>query len=163
MRAGRAEAFRPKALGLIRFSEAAPSSMPHNFHVDLSLDRSYARSHSRPESCMPIANAEMKTYLFLQPMYDDNYFPAACVDKVKQVLVGLCERIEREKPADLAGLYRLTHAATEQVNELQDDFAEHDSEIETAAREAIAEDFARIAAAYGFNADVEELIATRDW
>jgi hypothetical protein len=38
------------------------------------------------------------------------------------------------------------------------------SEIETAAREAIAHDFDVIAGAYGFaDADIEELIATRDW
>lgn len=38
------------------------------------------------------------------------------------------------------------------------------SEIETVAREAIAEDFWRVASAYGFaDADAEELIATRDW
>ncbi len=112
---------------------------------------------------MPIANAEMKEYPFLQSMYGDSYFPAVCVDKVKQVLVSLCERIEREQPADLEALYRLAHAATEQINDLEECFAEHDSEIETGAREAIAEDFARIAAAYGFDADIEELIATRDW
>lgn len=112
---------------------------------------------------MPIANAQMKTYQFLQGMYADSYFPRVCVDKTKQVLVALCESIERKRPADLAGLYRLTHAATEQINELQELFEEHDSEIETGAREVIAEDFACIAKAYGFDADTEELIATRDW
>ncbi len=112
---------------------------------------------------MPIANAEMKTYPFLQSMTADSYFPSVCVDKTKQVLVALCERIERERPTDLDGLYRLTHAATEEINGLQGFFEEHGSEIETGAREAIAEDFARIAKAYGFDADSEELIATREW
>ena len=112
---------------------------------------------------MPITNAKMTAYPFLQAMYRDTYFPDVCVDKVKQVLVALCERIEREKPTDLDGLYRLTHAATDEINVIQDLFYEHDSEIETAAREAIAEDFGFIAAAYGFDADLEELIATRDW
>lgn len=112
---------------------------------------------------MPITNAKTRELSFLQPMYADSYFPTVCVDRVKQVLVSLCERIEEEAPADLEGLYRLTHAATEEINELEELFAEHDSEIETAAREAIGADFASIAAAYGFDADVEELIATREW
>jgi hypothetical protein len=43
------------------------------------------------------------------------------------------------------------------------EFEENDSELETAARKAIAEDFERIATAYGFDADIEELIAPRDW
>lgn len=60
-------------------------------------------------------------------------FPSSCVDKVKAVLVALCEQIEREKPADLPALYALTHAATEEINDLEEDFHENDSEIETGA------------------------------
>ncbi|MBB1246950.1 hypothetical protein GL263_25885, partial [Streptomyces durbertensis] len=61
-------------------------------------------------------------------------------------------------------VYALTHAATEEFNELDEALGEAGSGIETVAREEIAEDFAFIASAYGFgNADVEELIAPRDW
>jgi hypothetical protein len=112
---------------------------------------------------MPITNATMKSHAFVQGMYDDGYFPNECVDMVKEVLVRLCETIEREQPTDLDGLYRLTHAATEEINDLEDVFAEHDSEIETGAREVMAADFEVIAKAYGFEADIEELIATREW
>ena len=48
-------------------------------------------------------------------------------------------------------------------NTLGEAFYEHDSEIETVARECIAADFAFIASTYGFDADTEEMIATRDW
>ncbi|WP_395734562.1 DUF5713 family protein, partial [Prosthecobacter sp.] len=85
------------------------------------------------------------------------------VDKGKAILVRLCEAIEAQKPSDEASLLRLTHAATEEFNVLQDEFIEQESEIETGAREAIGEDFDFIAKAYGFNTDVEDLIATRDW
>ena len=112
---------------------------------------------------MPITNAAMTNHSFLAEMYKDAYFPDLCVDRVKEVLVGMCERIEREKPADLDALYRLSHAATEQINDLEELFFEHESEIETGAREAIAADFASIARAYGFDADVEQLIAPRNW
>jgi hypothetical protein len=105
----------------------------------------------------------MSGYPFLAEMYEDDYFPKNLVDKGKTILVRLCERIESEKPQTLDALYQLTHSATEVFNELASEFEEQDSEIETAARDAIGSDFAAIAEAYGFEADVEELIAPRDW
>jgi len=108
-------------------------------------------------------NEKLKEYQFLKEMYEDPYFPNAIVDKGKAILVGLCSQIEKQKPQDLKALYKLTHAATDRFNELQEDFEENGSEIETAARECIGMDFEFIAVAYGFDADIEELIETRDW
>lgn len=110
-----------------------------------------------------INNEEVKAYPFLNCMYEDDYFPKFLVDKGKSILVGLSLQIEKDKPSNLQELYKLTHAATDEFNELAEEFYENDSEIETAARECIAMDFEFIAKAYGFEADVEELIATRDW
>ncbi|WP_062430070.1 DUF5713 family protein [Herbidospora daliensis] len=112
---------------------------------------------------MPV-NLKIAAHPFLAGMYRDPYFPDELVDKGKAVLLRLCDRIEAEQPGDLAALYALTHAATDEFNALDEEFHEADSEIETAARELIAEDFWFIASAYGFDdADIEELIATRDW
>lgn len=109
-------------------------------------------------------NEALASYAFLQGMYDDGYFPNHVVDKGKAILLRLCDRIEAERPADLKALYVLTHAATEEFNDLESDFDEAGSELETVAREVIAEDFWAIANAYGFaDADIEDLIATRDW
>ncbi len=52
---------------------------------------------------------------------------------------------------------------SEKVNDLQLRFEEHGSEIETVARDCIGMDFDFIACAYGFTADIEELIAPREW
>jgi hypothetical protein len=112
---------------------------------------------------MTISNPKLASHRFLASMYVDDYFPRACVDKVAAILVALCERIEREQPKDLGALYRLTHAATDQINDLEDEFLAHDSEIETAAREEIITDLETIATAYGFAADPEELAGTRNW
>lgn len=112
---------------------------------------------------MPITNDHLKSYPFLQEMYDDDYFPKALVDKGRDLLVHLCEAIEEQKPANDAGLLELTHAATEEFNELAVEFEEAGSEIETAAREAIGADFEFIVKAYGFDIDLEDVIATRDW
>ena len=111
-----------------------------------------------------ISNQQIEAHEFLQCMDNDEYFPRNLVDKGRQILLRLSERIEREQPADEAALYSLTHAATRQFNDLAEEFYDANSEIETSAAECIALDFEFIAKAYGFeNADLEELIATRDW
>jgi hypothetical protein len=113
---------------------------------------------------LAISNEQVEAHAFLQCMDNDEYFPKNLVDKGKQILLRLSERIEREMPADEAALYALTHAATRQFNDLAEEFYNANSEIETSAAECIALDFEFVAKAYGFeNTDLEELIATRDW
>lgn len=112
---------------------------------------------------MPVTNAAIHQHDFLAEMYRDAYFPDVLVDKGKAILLRLCETIKAEQPANLDALYALSHAATDEFNTLAEEFYEHDSEIETAARDCIAEEFGFIAETYGFDADIEELIATRDW
>ncbi|TDD42598.1 hypothetical protein E1286_30360 [Nonomuraea terrae] len=113
---------------------------------------------------MALTNRQVAGHPFLQGMYDDGWFPNHLVDKGQAILLRLCARIEAERPADLAALYALTDAATEEFNALEEEFLAADSEIETVARELIAADFAFVAAAYGFpDADTETLIGARDW
>ncbi|MDX2681366.1 DUF5713 family protein [Streptomyces sp. NY05-11A] len=113
---------------------------------------------------MPITNQQVAEPEFLRQRYADGYFPDHVVDKGRAILLRLCERIEAERPSDLAALHVLTQTATEEFNLLEAEFEAAGSEIETAAREEIAEDFWVVASTYGFtHADIEELIATRDW
>jgi hypothetical protein len=113
---------------------------------------------------MAIRNEQVTAYAFLKSVHDDGSYPDHVVDKGKAILLRLCERVESEGPADLAALYTLTHAATEEFNDLEAEFEAAGSEIETVAREETAEAFWSVAQAYGFpDADVEELIATREW
>lgn len=113
---------------------------------------------------MPIQNPTMAAHAFLAEMHRDAYFPKDLVQQGEQILRTLCLQIEQTKPSSLTELYALTHAATEAFNDLQTAFEERDSEIETAARDCIGMDFEHIATAYGFaDADVEELIAPREW
>lgn len=110
-----------------------------------------------------LKNETIKNYAFLADMYNIAYFPNFLVDKLKNILVGFCSKIETEAPKDLEALYKLSHVATDLINDLQDEFYEAGSDIETGAREAIAMDFEFIANTYNFDADTEMLIATRDW
>ncbi|MFD1218499.1 DUF5713 family protein [Microbulbifer celer] len=113
---------------------------------------------------MSITNESVKNYDFLTGMYQDDYFPDFLVDKVKAILVGLCEKIEAQAPVSSEELFKLTHAATESINELEEEFEENDSELETGAREVMAENFDFIVKAYGFDqVDIEDVIAPREW
>ena len=106
---------------------------------------------------------EINQLNLLEEMYRDGYFPNELVDRIRQILVDVCRSIERTAPQSEAELYTITHAATERINDLQDDFEEAESEIETVARDSIAVSFGKVATVYGFEADLEELVATRDW
>ena len=111
-----------------------------------------------------IKNQELANYSFLSGMYQDSYFPTYLVDKGKNILINLCLEIEKTNPKTLTELYKLTHNATRQFNALAYEFDANGSEIETVAREVIALDIEFIARSYNFpHADVEELIAPRDW
>tara|TARA_R110002096_G_scaffold24071_1_gene76048 strand:- start:1363 stop:1704 length:342 start_codon:yes stop_codon:yes gene_type:complete len=113
---------------------------------------------------LSLTNPQINEYDLLAGMYRDGYFPNFLVDKIKAILLALCERIESEQPKDEKSLLELTHAATEQINNLAEEFEENDSELETEAREIMAENFEFIVQAYGFqNIDIEEVIAPRDW
>ncbi|MFF3217130.1 DUF5713 family protein [Streptomyces sp. NPDC002886] len=113
---------------------------------------------------MSITNQQAAGRSFLKPLYADAYYPDHVLDKGREILLRLCARIEAEQPPHLAALYVLTGAATEEFNLLEAEFEAAGSEIETVAREEIAEDFAFVASAYGFpDADIEELIAPREW
>mgnify|MGYP000032359713 CR=1 FL=1 len=110
-----------------------------------------------------IRNETINNHQLLSCMYEDDYFPNFLVDKCKNILMNFCEQIELTNPKDLKELYRLSHDATNDINDLQEEFDESGSEIETGARECLAENFEFIAITYGFKADIEELIGTRDW
>lgn len=112
---------------------------------------------------MAITNPQLRDYPFLAPMYHDAYFPDALVDKGAAILRRLCEQIEAERPASDEAVYRLTHAATEAFNQLAEEFVAQGSDIETVARDTIATDVEFILKAYGFDLDLEEALAPRDW
>ncbi|MES0882037.1 DUF5713 family protein [Roseibium sp. SCP14] len=124
---------------------------------------SFAGSSKLAERIEALNNSQLKTYSFLEVMYDDGYFPKPLVEQSEEILVTLCEQIETHKPKDLQQLYELTRAATARFNDLQVDFLAMGSEIETVARENIAMDFEAISRFYGFQADSEELIGNREW
>jgi hypothetical protein len=111
---------------------------------------------------MPIQNEKVRDHTLLKPMLTDAYYPGHLVAKGQDFLRQLAERIEREAPEGEA-VCILTQATTEAFNQLQEEFWQADSEIETVAREAIAADVKFILEAYGYEVNIEKAITNRDW
>ena len=107
--------------------------------------------------------SELKDHQFLSDMLKDDYYPQDLVKEGVNILRELCLEIERSNPSTVQELYVLTHEATEKFNDLAEKFERQGSEFETVAREITAEEFGLIATTYGFKADIENLIAPRDW
>ena len=113
---------------------------------------------------MSIHNETLKNYDFLRVMYGDGYFPSFLVDRIKEILVHLCEEIEKKNPQSTEALLILTHSATKKINALEEEFEENDCELETEARESIGADFEFIVRCYGFaEIDIEDVIEPREW
>lgn len=112
---------------------------------------------------MTLTNEETRIYAFLEEMHNDTSYPVELVAKGQGILHDLCLQIEAAHPQTPEELFALTHAATEQFNQLNVEFEAQDSELETGARENIGKDMAFIAEAYGFQVDVEDLIENREW
>lgn len=95
-------------------------------------------------------------------MYQDGYCPDFLVDKVKDLLqdiIGLLERGERNLEKIQIRFDEITLA----INELKEEFEDHDSEIETGARESIGETVEYILNWFDIDLDVENAIRERDW
>lgn len=101
-------------------------------------------------------------YQLLNEMYEDEYFPDFLVDKVKnelQKVIGLLENGETDTEVVQEKLDEVVCA----INDLQDEFDENDSEIETVARDCIGETVAYILEWFGIPINIEEAIRERDW
>ena len=110
-----------------------------------------------------INNSRLKTYPFLDCMYSDSYFPPSLVDTCQMILIQLCKEMDGYKNPKKAYFKMHAHQAVEAINELQTDFFEQNSEIETVARECLARDFKLIADQYDQAIPIEEIIANRKW
>ena len=101
-------------------------------------------------------------YQLLDEMYEDEYFPDFLVDKVKNELQKVIDLLESGETDTEAVQEKLDEVICA-INDLQDEFDENDSEIETVARDCIGETVAYILERFGIPIDIEEAIRERDW
>lgn len=101
-------------------------------------------------------------YQLLDEMYEDEYFPDFLVDKVKNELQKVIDLLENGETDTEAVQEKLDEVICA-INDLQDEFDENDSEIETVARDCIGETVTYILEWFGIPIDIEEAIRERDW
>lgn len=105
----------------------------------------------------------MKDYQFLTSMYSDSYFPTILVNKVKDILVELCNQFEQNPMHNIEDEFTFIDEAIEKINVLENEFYAYESEIETAARESILGDVMQIMKFYNVKCDFEEATGNREW
>ena len=101
-------------------------------------------------------------YRLLDEMYRDKYYPDFLVDKVADELQKVINLLESGE-GDTEIVQETLDDAVCGINDLQEEFDENDSEIETVARECIAADVAYILEWFDVPIDTEEAIRERDW
>ncbi|WP_221641616.1 DUF5713 family protein [Listeria booriae] len=99
---------------------------------------------------------------YLADMYRDPYFPDFLVDKIKTLLKEVVALLESGE-SDLEVIQAAFDKATIGINELEEEFDDNDSEIETEARESIGETVDLILTHYKVAIDCEEAIREREW
>ncbi len=102
------------------------------------------------------------SYKLLDEMYQDEYYPDFLVDKVKNELQKVIDLLETGE-TNTQVIQEKLDASVCAINDLQDEFDENDSEIETVARDSIGETVSYILEWFGIPIDVEEAIRERDW
>lgn len=101
-------------------------------------------------------------YKLLDEMYQDEYFPDFLVDKVRGKLQKVIDLLESGE-TNAAAVQKKLDEVVCAINDLQDEFDENDSEIETVARDCIGETVAYILEWFGIPIETEDAIRERDW
>lgn len=101
-------------------------------------------------------------YKLLNDMYEDGYFPDFLVDKVKELVQNVIVFLETGEK-DLETIQNKFDEMTLAINDLQEEFEENDSELETGARESIGEAVEYILKWFDIDLDVEDAIGEREW
>ncbi|WP_042476821.1 DUF5713 family protein [Bacillus ndiopicus] len=104
----------------------------------------------------------MKEINYLETMYKDDYYPKFLVDKIKVLIEGVVQYLEQGTHS-LENIQEKFDEMTLAINDLMEEFYEHDSELETVARDSIAETVIDILEAYNIDIDVEDALEERDW
>lgn len=101
-------------------------------------------------------------YVLLKDMYQDEYFPTHCVDKVADLIRSLIAYLEEGGHSE-AEIQEKFDEMTLGINGLMEYFEENDSEIETVARDSIGTTVGHILDYFHIGIDIEEAIRERDW
>ena len=104
----------------------------------------------------------MREEEYLKDMYSDPYFPDFLVDKIKESIKKIYEVLESGE-TDLNTIQEICDSSVIEINDLEDEFEDNDSEIETVARNSIAVTVEKILVKYNIDLDIEKALRERDW
>lgn len=103
-----------------------------------------------------------ENYRLLAEMYRDGYFPDFLVDKVKALIQNVIDFLETGE-RDLNKIQKKFDEMTLAINDLEEEFDDNDSELETVARDSIAVSVMYILKWFDIDIDIEDAIGARDW
>ncbi|MGE6256939.1 DUF5713 family protein [Heyndrickxia sporothermodurans] len=104
----------------------------------------------------------MKKIEFLKDMYNDSYYPTFLVDKLKGLLQEIVLYLE-EAERTIEEVQTKLDEIILKTNDLQEEFWDNNSEIETVARDSIATTVEEILDYFEIELDLEEALRERDW
>ncbi|MDE7398336.1 MAG: hypothetical protein K2N06_02295 [Oscillospiraceae bacterium] len=103
-----------------------------------------------------------ENYQLIAEMYRDGYFPDFLVDKVRELIQNVIDFLETGE-RDLDKIQKKFDEMTIAINDLEDEFEDNDSELETVARDSIAVTVMYILKWFDIDIDVDDAIGARDW
>lgn len=103
-----------------------------------------------------------ENYVLLKEMVDDDYYPEFLVDKLKALILPVIKLLENGE-TDIDTIQSKLDEMTLAINDLQEEFWDNDSEIETVARDSIGVTIGYILEWFHIDIDMETAIRERDW
>ena len=102
-------------------------------------------------------------YVLLQNMFEDTYYPQFLVEKIKWQFIHLIEFLEGADDKELPLIQDKLDEFTMFINNLQQEFWDQDSEIETVASESIANTLEYILNWFKVDVGIEDALREREW
>lgn len=102
-------------------------------------------------------------YVLLQNMFEDTYYPQFLVEKIKWQFIHLIEFLESADGKELPLIQDKLDEFTMFINNLQQEFWDQDSEIETVASESIMSTLEYILQWFEIDIPVEDALREREW
>ena len=103
-----------------------------------------------------------ENFEYLSEMYQDEYFPNFLVDKLRDIIKATVSFIE-EGDHTIEEIQGALDQMVLKINDLQEEFEENDSEIETIARDSIGITVEKILEFFEIDIEIEEAIREREW
>lgn len=104
----------------------------------------------------------IEDHIWLEDMYEDHYYPKFLVDKLKMVIMNMAEYLSAGGH-DKEEVQEKFDEMAININNLQEEFYENDSELETVARECIASDVQQLIEHFSLDINIEEALREREW